>query len=199
MSLLSKLSHYAVAALVTATLAACAPVVVTTDNAAPESAQQAAPTTTQRPSNANLVNAFDFYGQAGDRPGYFFTSPSGAWRCAITPHEQAGCQSTKTATQLAITGVPATVTAADGTEVTPNALVVDSTGDAHFAKLGTEDLKPTSGPAQTLQFGQVLAAAGFRCNVQDLGISCISEDSKQGFTFSSDGYTPSYTDVPVAP
>lgn len=187
------------AVFLTATVAACAPTVVTTDDAAPESAQSKAPTSTARPSNANLVNAFDFYGQSADRPSYFFSSPSGAWRCAITPHEQAGCQSTKTPNQLAIKGIPDTVTTADGTAATPNALVVDSTGDAHFAKLDPDDFTPTSGPAQTLQFGEVLAAAGFRCNVQDLGISCLSEDSKQGFTFSSDGYTPSYTDVPVAP
>jgi hypothetical protein len=188
------------AAFAIATLAACAPAVVTTDDAAPGAPQSpGAPTSTPPPSNANLVNAFDFYGQAGERPGYFFTSPSGAWRCVITPHELAACQSTKTGSRLGITGVPDTVTAADGTAVTPNSLVVGSIGDAHFEKLEAEDFTLIPGPAQTLQFGKILAAAGFRCNVQDLGISCMSEDSKQGFTFSSDGYTSSYTDVPVAP
>jgi hypothetical protein len=182
-------------------LAACSGGVVTTnDDATPESAQSpGTPTSTPRASNANLVNAFDFYSESDGHPGYFFTTPSGAWRCLITPHEQAGCQSAKTAVRLGITGVPDTVAGADGIEVAPNALVINSTGDAYFAKVGTEEFKLVPGPAHILQFGKILAAAGFRCNVQDLGISCLSEDSGQGFTFSSNGYTPSYTDLPATP
>ena len=53
------------------------------------------------------------------------------------------------------------------------------------------------GPAKVLQFNRILAAAGFRCNVQESGVSCLSELSGKGFTFSADGYTPQYTDVPA--
>jgi hypothetical protein len=95
--------------------------------------------------------------------------------------------------------MPDTITDADGAAVAPNALVVPDVGEAHFVKLGPDEFTLTTGTAKTLQFGKVLAAAGFRCNVQDLGISCLSEDSTEGFTFSSDGFTPAYTDLPAAP
>jgi hypothetical protein len=48
-----------------------------------------------------------------------------------------------------------------------------------------------------LRFNRILAAAGFRCNVQESGVSCLSETSGKGFTFSAEGYTPQYTDVPA--
>ncbi|CAN5883115.1 hypothetical protein BH09ACT7_BH09ACT7_51740 [soil metagenome] len=201
MSLYPKIARLTVAALLLApALSACSPTVVMTDEGAAADAAPSpgAPMSTLRPNNANLVNAFDFYGEAAGHPGYFFTSPSGAWRCLITPHQQAGCQSAKSTTRLGITGAPDTVTDPDGTEVVPNTLLIASTGDAHFARLDTAEAKPAQGPAPTLQFGKILAAAGFRCNVQDLGISCMSEDSGQGFTFSADGYLPSYTDLPAA-
>ena len=53
------------------------------------------------------------------------------------------------------------------------------------------------GPANSLQFNRILAAAGFRCNVQESGVSCLSESSGKGFTFSAEGFTPQYTDVPA--
>ena len=40
-----------------------------------------------------------------------------------------------------------------------------------------------------------LAAAGFRCNVQESGVSCQSDTSGKGFTFSADGFVPQYTDL----
>jgi hypothetical protein len=44
----------------------------------------------------------------------------------------------------------------------------------------------------------ILAAAGFRCNVQEAtGVSCLSEFSDKGFTFSADGFAPQYTDFPM--
>jgi len=181
-------------------LTACAGDRIVDDGAAPsQSPVQAAPTTTARPSNANLVNAFDFYAQSGGDPGYFFTSPSGAWRCAIIPHEQAGCRSAKSTAAIGVKGAPETIADATGTQVPPNALVVGSTGDASFAKVDATAFVRDAGPDQTLQFGQILAAAGFRCNVQDLGISCRSDTSTSGFTFSGDGFTLSYTDLPAAP
>ncbi|MCV7224605.1 hypothetical protein H7J73_00900 [Mycolicibacterium komossense] len=181
-------------------MSACAGGIVDDGTATPnERSPQAASSSTPRPSNANLVNAFDFYAQSGGRPGYFFTTPSGTWRCAIIPHEEAGCRSAKSAISLGVKGVPDTVVDAAGTPVAPNAVVVQSTGDAYFAKLDAGVLVRDSGPDQTLPFGRILAAAGFRCNVQDLGISCMSETSRSGFTFSADGFTPSYTDLPAGP
>jgi hypothetical protein len=187
--------------LTAAVVAACSGAVATTaDSPAPSpTPAPGAPSSTERPSNANLADAFDFYGESNGRAGYFFTTPSGTWRCAIIPHDRAGCQSAKGAASLGVTGEPDTVTDAAGAEVVPNTLVVQDTGDAHFAKLGTDEFRLVPGTAQTLPFGKILAAAGFRCNVQNAGIACLSEDSNNGFTFSSDGYTLSYTDVPAVP
>ena len=40
--------------------------------------------------------------------------------------------------------------------------------------------------------------AGFRCNVHEAsGISCMSELSGKGFTFSAEGYITTYIDVPA--
>ncbi len=44
------------------------------------------------------------------------------------------------------------------------------------------------GPATVLPFNRILAVAGFRCNVQEAtGISCMSELTGKGFTFSAEG------------
>ena len=53
------------------------------------------------------------------------------------------------------------------------------------------------GQLRSPEIAKILAAAGFRCNVQESGVSCQSETSGKGFTFSAKGYTPQYTDVPA--
>ena len=56
---------------------------------------------------------------------------------------------------------------------------------------------PSPGPATLLPFNRILAVGGFRCNVQQTsGVSCLSESSGKGFTFSEDGFTAVYTNVP---
>jgi hypothetical protein len=52
------------------------------------------------------------------------------------------------------------------------------------------------GPAKVVAFNRILAVGGFRCNVQESGVSCVSDLTKNGFTFSADRYAPQYTDVP---
>lgn len=75
-------------------------------------------------------------------------------------------------------------------------MLIDRHGDAQFVKADPDSYTVTPGPAATLPFGRVLMVAGFRCNVQEAtGISCASETSARGFTFSADGYLPVYTDV----
>jgi hypothetical protein len=149
-----------------------------------------APTATPRasPSNAHLVNAFDYVGHVGDVTGYYFTTPSGKWRCAILALNKAGCQAA-TSWQSGM-GVP-------GEPGSANAIAVDREGDPQFVALEQPEFWLVPGPANALQFNRILAAAGFRCNVQDSGVSCQSETSGKGFTFSAAGYTPQYTDVPA--
>jgi hypothetical protein len=148
-------------------------------------------------TTAHLANADEFYATSGDQQAYYFTTPSGRWRCAIVPHERAGCQAAGS-TVLPISGAP-TVPDADGTQVKPTALVIDRTDDAQFVVLEGDPFSLQPGPAATLPFGTVLAVAGFRCNVQETsGVSCGSEASGKGFTFAADGYQLVYTDVPQA-
>jgi hypothetical protein len=170
------------------------PVVNTPDGTRPEpTAVPPAPPTPA--NNLHLANAYDYFGHSGDHTGYYFTTPSGRWRCAIAPHTWAGCQAAS-GSGISIPGAPDTVTDTDGNSTAPNAIVVDNGGDAHFARLGQAEFSPVPGPAKVLKFNRVLDAAGFRCNVQDTGVSCLSELTVKGFTFSSDGYTLQYTDVP---
>lgn len=148
-------------------------------------------------SNANLVDAFDYVGRMNGETGYFFTTPSKRWRCAILPRRQAGCQAaTATSSGMGIAGEPDTVVTPDGPEA-PNVIVVERDGQAHFAHFERDEFTLTPGPAATLPFGKVMAAAGFRCNVQEIGVSCLSESTEQGFTFSPEGFTLRYTDIPV--
>jgi hypothetical protein len=186
----------AILAAVAGLTAGCVPgqVVNTPDSTRPE------PTTSTLvpPTPANnlqLANAYDYFGNSGDQAGYYFTTPSGHWRCAIAPHTWAGCQAAG-GSGISIPGAPDTVTDPDGNTAAPNAIVVDNGGDAHFARRAQAEFSPVPGPAQVLKFNRVLDAAGFRCNVQDSGVSCLSELTVKGFTFSSDGYTLQYTDVP---
>jgi hypothetical protein len=187
-----------VIAAVAALAAGCSTgAVVNTDEPAAQTAA-GAPTvlSTPPPSNTHLVNAFDYVAHIDGKARYFFTTPSGRWACAIVPRVKAGCQATASS-GLGIPGEPDTVPDAAGEQTAPNAIVVDRAGDAHFAALDQLEFSLDPGPATVLQFDEVLAAAGFRCNVQEVGVSCLSELTGKGFTFSTDGYTLQYTDVPA--
>jgi hypothetical protein len=185
------------AALAVVALAGCTgPAVVTTEDAGP--AGSATPTAPPPPplNNANLVNAFHFGAPVDGFTQYFFTTPSGRWECAVVPRVQAGCQAADGAA-LGIDGAPESVTDAAGEETAPNAIVVGRDGDPAFVALDGEPFRPGTATATVLRFNQILAVAGFRCNVQEaFGVSCLSERSGRGFTFSAEGYAPQYTDVP---
>ncbi len=149
-------------------------------------------------SNAHLVNAFDYVGHMTDTTGYYFSTPSGKWRCAIVTRTKAGCQAANSwQSGLGISGEPDSVPDADGQATTPNAVVVYREGDPAFVALAEQEFSLVPGPAKVLPFNRILAAAGFRCNVQESGVSCLSELSGKGFTFSAESYTPQYSDVPA--
>jgi hypothetical protein len=180
-------------------LAGCSTPAVVNTGEPPATSTSSIPPPLPPLNNAGLVRAFDFVAHVDGRAtGYYFTTPSGRWRCAIVTREVAGCQSSRWPSAMGITGEPDTVAGADGEPATPNAIVVERTGDAHFAALAEPRFELDPGPAKVLQFDEVLAAAGFRCNVQEQsGVSCLSERSGNGFTFSADGFTTRYTDLPV--
>ncbi|WP_243841581.1 hypothetical protein [Mycobacterium sp. DL592] len=182
----------AVAALA---MAGCSSPISISNDTNQQAPAPAPPTSSARPSNDKLVNAFDFYAKTDDRAGYYFVSPSGSWRCVIVARSWAGCQSS--GGSLSIQGAPQSVTDDTGRSVTPNAIVVRTEGDPQFTSVAADEFTPPTGTAKTLPFGKILAAAGFRCNVsQQAGIACLSEQTAKGFTFSSAGANWQYTDVP---
>jgi hypothetical protein len=175
----------------------CSGNVITTNEASKPSEEPAAATSSAQSTNAKLLNAFDFYTSADNRSGYYFSTPSGSWRCVIVPRTWAGCQSASGAGRIGVKGTPQTVTDADGSDATPNAIVVRTEGDATFAAFPADRFKSPAGPSKALPYNMILAAAGFRCNVQEkVGVSCFSEQTDNGFTFSNDGVHWRYTDVP---
>lgn len=179
---------------------ACAPAtVVNTDEPRPTSTSQSVPVPAPAIMDRRLVNAFDYVAHVGDRAGYYFTTPSGKWDCAILPRDRAGCQSASGwPAALGIPQEPDTVAGAGGEQHAPNALVVDRFADAHFAALADPEFALSPRPAKVLEFDQILSAGGFRCNVQDAGVSCMSERTQRGFTFSGDGFELRYRDLPPA-
>lgn len=179
-------------------VAGCSNPIVTTKETTEQTEAPPAATTSARPSNDKLVNAFDFYTRTEDvHSGYYFTSPSGSWRCVIVPRTWAGCQSSSGTGRLGVAGAPETVTDASGQTVAPNSIVVTTQDDPQFSSVPAEEFKEPSGTPKTLPFNKILAAAGFRCNIQQqTGISCVSEQTGKGFTFSNTGASWQYTDVP---
>jgi hypothetical protein len=168
--------------------------VVNTDDAAspPPTSTTAAPPAF---GTAHLVNAADYALEVNGHKAYYFSTPSGRWQCAILPRDRAGCQPAGGTSTMAVAGAPEEVPDATGGTAAPNALVLDRDNDAQFANLAQPEFAQSA--AVVLPFGKVLAVAGFRCNVQEQsGVSCVREVTGRGFTFSADGYTLHYTDVP---
>lgn len=175
--------------------------IVTTDEPRPTTQASTSPSPPQPPSSKHLVNAFDYVAHPRDAAAYYFTTPSGRWACAIVPRVKAGCQSaTGWASGIPITGAPTTVSDASGEDAAPNAVVIERAGDARFVALDEPEFSLAAtdpgNTAKVLGFNRILAAAGFRCNVQESGVSCMSEASGNGFTFSTQEFVPRYTEVP---
>lgn len=148
------------------------------------------------PNAAHLVDAFDYVAHPDGTAVYYFTTPSGRWACAIVPRVKAGCMSaTSWQSGMGVSGAPETVPDALGEPATPNALVVKREGDAVFAALDEPEF--VFDTANVLPFNRILIAAGFRCNVQESGVACMSEASGKGFSFAPDGFVAQYTEVPT--
>lgn len=170
--------------------------IVNTGQPPPQAATTTSTTSTGR-VDPNLVDAHAYYVTSDDVAGYYFTTPSGKWSCAIIPRSQAGCQSAGGGQTIAVAGAPPTVQSPDGDGVAPNAVAIPDTGTAGFIRVDLPVFLPPVCKPLVLGFAKTLAAAGFRCNVQDTGVSCENESTRDGFTFSSDNYVPQYTPVPA--
>ncbi|KUI01046.1 hypothetical protein AU189_11900 [Mycolicibacterium acapulense] len=148
------------------------------------------------PTSAHLVDAFDYVARPAGSAAYYFTTPSGRWSCAVVPRDKAGCQSaTSPQSSMNITGEPDTVDNGAGEQAAPNAIVIERDGEPRFVAL--EQPEFVLDDAKVLEFNRILAVAGFRCNVQEAGVSCMSEATGNGFTFAPEGFQPRYTEVPA--
>ncbi len=146
-------------------------------------------------SPANLADTAEFTQDSNGKTAYYFSTPSGRWQCAILPKDKAGCEGT--GATLSIADAPAAVPNADGRQTPPDAIVVAVQGDARFVAVDPAQFAPPA-PAGVLPFNKTLAVAGFRCNIQEAtGVSCLSEQSGKGFTFSADGFNLQYSEVPL--
>ncbi|KUI13646.1 hypothetical protein AU191_17060 [Mycolicibacterium acapulense] len=148
------------------------------------------------PNSEHLVDAFDYVAHPAGSAVYFFTTPSGRWACAVVPRDKAGCQSAASPlSSMNVTGEPDTVNNGAGERVAPNAIIVEREGEPRFAAF--EQPQFVLDDAKVLEFNRILAVAGFRCNVQEAGVSCMSEVTGKGFTFAPEGFQPRYTEVPA--
>jgi hypothetical protein len=188
--------RFALLAITIALTAACANnTVVNTEESPHTQAPVATPSPTGR-IDPNLVDAHAYYVVADGIKGYYFTTPSGKWNCAIMPHSKAGCQ-TAGGQGMGIPGQPAKVQTGAGDMVAPNAIAVGDEDEPGFRWVDRPGFGLTSGKPVVLDFNKTLAAAGFRCNVQQSsGVSCENETTHKGFTFSADGFALQYTPVP---
>ena len=191
-------------AFLAAALAACgSPTIVNTGEPwTPIETSAPPPRLPEHTSNRILADASEYYVVAETPKVYRFASPSGRWQCEIIPHLSASCRPAAAST-LGITGAPTAVPGVDGEPTAPDTIIIDRNSDVFFVdtatdtETGTQSETGAEPPIATLPFGRVLQVAGFRCNIQEAtGVSCGSESSGKGFTFSAEGFTAVYTDVP---
>ncbi|KAA0020214.1 hypothetical protein [Antrihabitans cavernicola] len=149
-----------------------------------------------------LVDRESYAWSSGGVNGYFFTTPSGLWRCAIlsdsaqggADDRMAGCQP-KTSVPLDVAGAPDVPDHFTSNPVRPNAILVNTTDAARFASLSQALFWRFDESTPVLPYGQALSASGFTCNVQTTGVSCRSDASGKGFQFSTGGFDFNYAEA----
>lgn len=149
----------------------------------------------------SLVDPAVYAWQEGGLQGFFFTTPSGLWRCAIladstqggSDDQMAGCQPSSSM-PMNVAGAPSVPDHYSRDATAPNAILVNATEDARFASL-SQALFWRYDTTPVLSYGQTLSTNGFSCNVQESGVSCRSDRSGKGFTFSTFGYQFEYIEA----
>src|ERR1700758_1663204 len=143
--------RYAVCVMIAGLTVACAPSVVVNTGETPPRTQTPASSEPTGRVDPNLVDAHAYYMTSDGMKGYYFTTPSGKWSCAILPRSQAGCQAPTRAQLMGIPGAPDTVQGPNGA-VAPNAIAVGDEGDAGFTWLDLPGFSLRTGKAMVLDF-----------------------------------------------
>ena len=82
--------RFAVLVAMAALCSACANAVVVNTGEKPPAAETTFSTSPVGRSDPNLVDASDYYVTTDGLKGYYFTTPSGKWNCAILPRTEVG-------------------------------------------------------------------------------------------------------------
>ena len=124
--------RFAVLVAMAALCSACANAVVVNTGEKPPAAETTLSTSPVGRSDPNLVDALDYYVTTDGLKGYYFTTPSGKWNCAILPRTEVGCQAAAGTQRMGIPGEPDTVQTPDGEAVAPSAIAVGDEGQPGF-------------------------------------------------------------------
>ncbi|MFT4200508.1 hypothetical protein [Gordonia sp. (in: high G+C Gram-positive bacteria)] len=111
---------------------------------------------------------------------YYFTTPSGGWKCAISTKDgYAGCKGRLPADAPSVSG-------GGVASIHPNNAMVRRGSRATLGFTSDTSLSAPS-PARVLGYGQVLSVGGYTCSVDAAtGVSC--DAGQHGFTVSTTGY-----------
>ncbi|MGW5515729.1 hypothetical protein [Nocardia africana] len=142
------------------------------------------------PSHAD---ARAYFANSGGIDGYYFTTPTGRWHCAIIvggdPH-MAGCQAaTHTGAGIGVKGAPTVENHYSHKQVPPDTILIERGGEPRFAVLGQAVFRLAPDAAKVLPYNTSLSADGFTCTAREAGVSCGDDVSRKAFTFSTEGFS----------
>lgn len=140
-----------------------------------------------------VADARTYFANSGGIDGYYFTTPTGRWHCAIIvggePH-MAGCQpSTNTGAGIGVKGAPTVESNYSHKQVPPDTILIERGSEPRFAVLRQAVFRLASEQAKVLPYNTSLSADGFTCTARDSGVSCADDASRKGFTFSTEGFS----------
>lgn len=158
------------------------------------------PATSASPTR-QLATPNDYVSRGSRYPQWGFVTPSSEWMCVIGAYpsggDNAACAVSPNQGPLPIADVPfAQAPTGEISSQIPNVISIPESSDPAF-RVVAEPIWSGADPPRELPYDTVLQVGGFSCNVQRAGVSCRSDSTGMGFTFSTKGYELTYTDVPA--
>jgi hypothetical protein len=171
-----------------------------------EATSTVAISTTPDPTTAGaapviVVDPADYAARSARYPSWGFVTPSSAWICVIATApsngDSAACAANPDQGPLSVPGLPP-ATNNDGTTSSrpPNVVAIRESADTSVERLDHSIWADATAPL-VLPDGALLSVGGMSCNTQSTVVSCREDATGKGFSISSTGYRPTYTDVPM--
>ncbi|PPJ35154.1 hypothetical protein C5E45_27285 [Nocardia nova] len=140
-----------------------------------------------------VADARTYFANSGGIDGYYFTTPTGRWQCAIIvggdPH-MAGCQpATNIGAGIGVKGAPTVESSYSHKQVPPDTILIERGSEPRFAVLRQAVFRLAPEEAKVLPYNTSLSADGFTCTARDSGLSCTDDTSRRGFAFSTEGFS----------